>query len=174
LLPVKLAEQGPGAPMCASIRQAAVCPQAPRPRQRVQVSFDPCLDVEALHRHLNTIPEGVRLTAVTSSDIVDLPAAAPTSGKVLRRDRIVAVSELLAGQFPDRYEFRVSTEQHDRHIRVDGVILHLGGSAKDAAKNDYFTISNLAPAQSTHAFLDAIIARATEWYGPSVRPHRRA
>jgi hypothetical protein len=137
--------------------------------------LDPYLDAEAFHRYLNTIPDGVRLTIVTSSDLMDLPAgSSPTSAKVLRRDRIVAVSELLAGQFPDRYQFRVSTEQHDRHIRVDGTILHLGGSAKDAAKADYFTISNLDPVQSTHAFLDGIIARAAEWYGPTVRPHRRS
>jgi hypothetical protein len=137
--------------------------------------FDPYLDAEAFHRYLNTIPDGVRLVIVTSSDIMDLPSgSSPTSGKALRRDRIVAVSELLASQFPDRYEFRVSTEQHDRHIRVDGTILHLGGSAKDAAKQDYFTISNLDPIQSTHAFLDGIIARATEWYGPLVKPHRRS
>jgi hypothetical protein len=62
---------------------------------------------------------------VTGSDIMDLPSSSPPA-KVRRRDRIIAVSELLAGQFPDRYGFRVSAEQHDRHIRVDGTILHLG------------------------------------------------
>jgi len=137
--------------------------------------FDPYLDAETFHRYLTTIPECVRLVVVTSSDIMDVPSgSSPTSGKALRRDRIVAVSELLASQFPDRYEFRVSTEQHDRHIRIDGTILHLGGSAKDAAKSDYFTISNLDPIQSTHGFLDGIIARATEWYGSTVKPHRRS
>jgi hypothetical protein len=136
--------------------------------------FDPYLDAQTFHRYLPEIPEGVRVTVVTSSDVMDVPPASPpTSAKTLRRERIVAVSELLAGQFPDRYEFRVSTEQHDRHVRVDDQILHLGGSAKDAAKSDYFTISNLDPVQSNHAFLDGIIARATEWYGPTVRTHRR-
>ena len=97
----------------------------------------------------------------------------PTSGKVNRRDRIVAVSELLAKQYPGRYQFCVSSEQHDRHIRVDDEVLHLGGSPKDAAKADYFTISNLDPVQSNHAFLDGIISRATEWFGPSTPTHRR-
>lgn len=137
--------------------------------------FDPYMDAEAFHRYLNVIPDGVRLTVVTSTDIMALPSSAlPSSGKVLRRDRIIAVSELLAGQYPDRYEFRVSAEQHDRHVRVDATILHLGASAKDAAKHDYFTISNMDPIQSNHAFLDGIISRATEWYGRSVMPHRRS
>lgn len=77
-------------------------------------------------------------------------------------------------QWPDRYQFRVSNEEHDRHVRVDEAILHLGGSVMDARKANYFTISNLDPIQSTHAFLDGIIARAVEWYGPSVGVHRRA
>jgi hypothetical protein len=135
--------------------------------------FDPWLDVETFHRYLRTIPDGVRLTVVTGSDLMNLgPGSKPD--KVLRRDRIVAVSELLARQFPDRYQFRVSTEQHDRHIRVDDTILHVGGSAKDAAKTDYYTISKLDPIQSNDAFLDGVIARATEWYGPTVKTHRRA
>jgi hypothetical protein len=88
--------------------------------------------------------------------------------------RIVAISELLAAEYPDRYEFRVSNEQHDRHIRVDKEILHLGGSSKDAAKADYFTISKLDSIQSNDAFLDGIITKAIEWYGATVRPHRRS
>src|SRR5262249_20248185 len=74
--------------------------------------FDPYLDAETFHRYLPDIPDGVRVTVVTSSDIMDLPSAiSPTSSKALRRDRIVAVSELLAGQFPNRYRFCVSSEQ---------------------------------------------------------------
>jgi hypothetical protein len=137
--------------------------------------FDPYLEPDTFHRYLPTIAGGVHVVIVTSSDIMNLPlAASPTSNKTIRRDRLVSISELLAIQFPDRYQFRVSSEQHDRHIRVDDTILHLGGSAKDAGKSDYFTISKLDPIQSSHAFLDGIIARALEWYGPSVKPHRRA
>ncbi len=161
-------------PYSTYLRLRAICRNA---TSRLEL-FDPYLDSETFHRYLNTIADGVRVLIVTSSDIMDLPATtSPTSSKpplkAFRRDRIVALSELLALQFPDRYEFRVSSEQHDRHIRVDETILHLGGSAKDAGKNDYYTISNLDPNQSSHAFLDGVIARATEWYGPSVRSHRR-
>jgi hypothetical protein len=137
--------------------------------------FDPYLEPDTFHRYLPSIADGVQVIIVTSGDIMDLPlTASPTSNKTVRRDRIISISELLAIQFPDRYQFRVSNEQHDRHIRVDDTILHLGGSAKDAGKSDYFTISKLNQIQSSHAFLDGIIARASEWYGPSVKPHRRA
>jgi hypothetical protein len=135
--------------------------------------FDPYLEPDTFHRYMPTIPVGVQVTIVTSGKIMDLPVA-PLSRDALRRDGIVSTSELLATQFPDRYQFRVSHEQHDRHVRIDDTILHLGGSAKDAGKTDYFTISNLDPIQSTHGFLDGIIGRASEWYGPTVKPHRRA
>jgi hypothetical protein len=137
--------------------------------------FDPYLSAETFHRYLRTIPNGVRLTIATSSDIMDLPAGtSPISSKTSRRDQIVAVSELLAAEFPDRYEFRVSSQLHDRHVRADEKIVHLGGSAKDAAKNDYFTISNMEPVPTTHAFLDSVLTGATEWFGPTMKTHRKS
>ena len=157
-------------PYTTYLHLGAICRDA---TGRLQL-FDPYLEANTFHRYLPTIADGVHVVIVTSSDIMDLPAtASPTSNKTIRRDRIVSISELLAFQFPDGYQFRVSSELHDRHIRVDDTILHLGGSAKDAGRSAYFTISKLDPIQSTHAFLDGIIARASEWYGPSVRPHRR-
>lgn len=158
-------------PYTTYLHLAAICRAA---TGRLQL-FDPYLEAVTFHRYLPTIPDNVQVVIVTNSDVMDLPATeSPTSHKTVRRDRIVSVSELLASQFRDRYQFRVSSEQHDRHIRVDETILHLGGSAKDAGRSDYFTISKLDPIQSTQATLDGIIARATEWFGPSVRLHRRA
>jgi hypothetical protein len=128
--------------------------------------FDPFLDVDTFHRYLPTIPPSVHVTVVTSTKIMSVATN--------RRDRIVAISELLAAQYPSRYQLRVSSEEHDRHVRIDETILHLGGSVKDAGKQDYFTISHLAPIQLTHDFLDRIIAQAAEWYGPAVKQHRRS
>lgn len=155
-------------PYTTYLKLGAICRAATR---RLHL-FDPYLEAETFHRYLPTIADNVQVVIVTSSDIMDLPVTAKTN-KITRRDRIVSVSELLASQFPDCYQFCVSSEQHDRHIRVDDTIHHLGGSAKDAGKSDYFTISKLDPIQSTQNFLDVIIAQSTEWYGPSVRQHRR-
>jgi hypothetical protein len=156
-------------PYSTYIRLRAICQGAV---ERLDL-FDPYLDAETFHRYLPQIPEGVRVIVVTSSEIMSLPATtSPTSRKALRRDRIVAVSQLLASQYSDRYQFRISDQLHDHHIRVDDQIVHLGGSTKDAALSDYFTISNVDSVQSTHVSLDEIIARATEWFGPSVPSHR--
>lgn len=102
--------------------------------QRLEL-FDPYLDSDTFHRYLPTIVDAVRVTIVTTGDIMNLSHTASVKDAI-RRDRIVSVSELLALEFPDQYQFRVSSEQHDRHIRVDDTIFHLGGSAKDAAKTD--------------------------------------
>lgn len=136
--------------------------------------FDPYLRSESFHRYLSQVNAGIQLTILTSSEIMDLSSnASVISSKVLRRNQIVALSELLAKEFPHHYQFRVSTEQHDRHIRVDDMIFHLGGSVDRASAVDYYTISTLDPTQSNHAFLDGIINRATEWYGPNVPQHRQ-
>jgi hypothetical protein len=151
-------------PYSTYIRLRAVCASAGR---RLEL-FDPYLDADTFHRYLPTIPDGVAAKIITSDKVMAAPS------QVTRRDRIVSVSVLLADQFPDRYEFRVSNEQHDRHIRVDDEILHLGGSSKDAGNTAYFTITPMDPVQSTHHFLDGIIARAVEWFGPTVKVHRRS
>jgi hypothetical protein len=158
-------------PYSTYLRLRAICSGA---GSRLEL-FDPYIEAETFHRYLASLDGVASITVVTSSDIMALPAGIlSTSPRALRRDRIVAVSELLAQQFPARYQLRVSGEQHDRHLRVDDTILHLGGSTKDAAKSDYFTISQLDPTQSTHAFLDGIIVRAIEWFGPTVGVHRRS
>lgn len=136
-------------------------------QKRLQL-FDPYLDGDTFHRYLRSFPDGVRVTLVTSSDIVG-----PTAKDQKRSDRVISISELLSIEFPDSYEFRVSSEEHDRHLRVDDEILHLGGSVKDAAKSKYYTISELTN-ESTHTSLDGIIDHATEWYGPNVKTHRRS
>ena len=155
-------------PYATYIRLRAICGGA---GSRLEL-FDPYLEATTFHRYLPDLDGSVLVTVVTSTDVMDL-GLNPPAAKASRRDRIVAVSELLGQQFPRRYQFRVSREQHDRHVRVDNTILHLGGSAKDAAKNHYFTISRLDPTQSTHTFLDGIVHRSTEWFGPTVTIHRR-
>src|SRR3954464_1564953 len=90
----------------------------------------------------------------------------------LRRDQIVPVSELLSIERPHSYQFRVTQQQHDRHMRIDNDIFHLGSSFNSAAKKAPYTISKLDPIQSNHAFLDDVINKATKWFGPSTTTHR--
>ncbi len=143
----------------------AICRGA---KSRVQL-FDPYLDAQPFHRYLMEATENVEITVVTSEAIM----VVPSGPKTLRRDRIVSVSELFAAERPTSYRFLVTPKQHDRHLRVDDAIHHLGGSIKDAAVEDPYTIANLDPTQSNHAFLDGMINKSTEWFGPNVTTHRR-
>jgi hypothetical protein len=148
------------APLSTYRRLLSVCRAATK---RVDL-FDPYLDKAVYLLYFDDVEPTVQITVVASE---------ATMKETARRDRIVAVSELLALQRPDSYQLRVTQKQHDRHLRTDDQILHLGGSVKDAAKTAPYTISNLDSVQSNHAFLDDIIVTATEWVGPNVKKHRQ-
>jgi hypothetical protein len=130
--------------------------------------FDPYLGADVFHMYLRDLPTNVFVRIVTSDKIMQ-PARAKDER---RRNEIVAISKLAAAETSIRYRFYVSAQQHDRHLRVDNDILHLGGSVKDAGRFDPYTISTLDPSQSNHAVLDQIIAGADEWFGPNVSKHR--
>ncbi len=132
--------------------------------------FDPYLDADVFHRYLRQIQNGVSLRVITSEKIM----VVSRPKEIRRRDEIVSVSELFAAERPQHYGLFVSKQQHDRHLRIDGTIYHLGGSMKDASKNDPFTISTLDPTQSNHLFLDSVIKSADEWFGSSVQQHKRS
>lgn len=129
--------------------------------------IDPYLRAEAFHRYLADLPASVMLQVVTSDTVMT-----PKSD-VIRRDAIVAVSELLARERKSRYRFLVAANIHDRHARIDDKIIHLGGSVVDASKSCNYSISTLDPNPTNHAALDGVITNATEWYGPTMLTHRK-
>jgi hypothetical protein len=147
-------------PLSTYRRLLSICRAA---KKRVDL-FDPYLDKAVYLLYFDDVEPLVQITVVASEG---------TMKDTARRDRIVAVSELLAIQRPNTYQLRVTSKQHDRHLRADDEILHLGGSVKDAAKSAPYTISNLDAVQSNHSFLDDIVATATEWFGPNVKKHRQ-
>jgi hypothetical protein len=140
--------------------------------RRVEL-LDPWLDSPTFDRYLPDIPTGIDIVVVTSADIMDFTNRKSSKRGEARRDRIVAVSDLLAGQYPSNYRFLVSGNIHDRHMRIDDAVYHLGGSLKDAATVDPYTISTMEENPGTAAVLDSMITAAIEWYGPNVKPHRR-
>ena len=133
--------------------------------------FDPYLAADVFHRYLRDIGDNTFITVVTSEKAMVTPQGRRA---VQSRDQIVAVSELLALERPTTYRFYVTSQQHDRHLRADDLILHLGGSVKDASRNDPYTISTLDATNSNHSVLDSLISSVTEWFGFYVTTHRRA
>ena len=139
-------------------------------RDRVDL-FDPYLDEAPFHRYLGAVGTTVPITVVTSSTAMAISTT--NSSAARRRSRILAVSELLAAERPTSYRFLVAATIHDRHIRLDDTILHLGGSVKDAGRTADYTIGKLDGTAANQAALDAIISTADEWFGPSNPVHRR-
>ncbi|MBL4850824.1 MAG: hypothetical protein JKY90_00870 [Gammaproteobacteria bacterium] len=150
-----------GSPFQAYLRIRALCAGA---ISQVEI-FDPWLDAQIYHLYVCEIGKEVAITVVTSKEIME------DNKYKTRRARIDAVSSLLAAERPDTYKFIVTSEQHDRHLRVDGKILHLGGSLKDASKKAPYTITGLGSTQSNNQFLDSVIELGDEWFGPSTNTH---
>lgn len=154
-------------PLQTYYRLRAICSNA---TERLEL-FDPYLDADVFHRYLRETSEKTYLRIITSENIMVKPQG---QQGMRRRDEIIAISELVALERANSYGFYVTLQQHDRHLRVDNQIFHLGGSVKDASKRAPYTISLLDPTQSNHIFLDGLISGADEWFGPNVKTHRHS
>ena len=126
--------------------------------------FDPYLDAEVFDRYLTDVGTGVEVVLVTEENNMRIAR---------RRDRIIAISELVVFERPDSYRLLEVPSIHDRHLRADHKIYHLGGSAKDASKTDFYSIIETDSNRTLHSTLDGIIAGSTPWYQPGMSFHRR-
>ena len=128
--------------------------------------FDPYIDNTVFHRYLRDVDPSAQIIVMTETKRL--------TGDPDTRDGIVTVSELLALERPTSYRLCAVASIHDRYARIDDAVYHLGGSLKDAAKNDPYTISKTSSDAAIHKTLDDMIAGATEWFGPIVTKHRQA
>lgn len=131
--------------------------------------FDPYLDADVFHRYLRDVGDQTYLRVVTSEKAMSQKQDSST-----RPAEILAVSNLVSLERPNSYGFYVASRLHDRHLRVDDKIFHLGGSINNASHRTPYTISVLEPNQTNHDMLDGLISDANEWFGSRVRKHRRS
>jgi hypothetical protein len=127
--------------------------------------FDPFIDKKVFDRYLGDVDKSATITLVTED--------ARLTRDPNIRDGIVAISELLARERPSSYRLCTVTSIHDRYARIDDTVYHLGGSLKDAATNDPYTITTSTSDATIHKALDDMIADGTEWFGPKVTNHRK-
>jgi hypothetical protein len=157
-----------GSPFSAFLHIRALCASAV---SRLDL-FDPYLDSDSFHRYLAEASGSAVVTVVT-----DVHTMEPTSGNtrgLQRRDRIIAVSTVLAEQRPDHYRLLVVRALHDRHLRIDDRIYHLGGSVKDAGRSAAYSVTEMDPTPAIHGSLDAEISNAQRWFPDAQGEHRRA
>jgi hypothetical protein len=137
--------------------------------KRIEI-FDAYLDDSVFHRYLSDLQPDVDVKLITDETIM-VPSADKRNDLI--RDRILAVSELLAQERSDHYWFLVVPSLHDRHLRVNDDLFHLGGSLKDAAKNDAFTLTTVDANDAIITTLDNFVSTARAWYEPGLARHRR-
>jgi hypothetical protein len=134
--------------------------------------IDPYLDAEVFHLYLSQVPPTAQVNLVTSESIM---VGCKSKKDEARRDRIVEVSKMFAAERPKTYRFAVvkgSKSLHDRHLRADDAIYHLGGSLKDASDTAPYTLSKLPKIAGDE--LDKIVAAADPWFDSTMdwRAHR--
>ena len=145
----------PATPFAASRRIRAICSEA---QQRIEL-FDPYVSAEVFYRYLPAISPTVPLTVVTKA----VSPNDPNKKNHRRWDEVKAVAPTVQVEYP-QFRLLVVSALHDRCLRVDDVAYHLGGSVKDAGKNDHYTISTLDPSLVWH--LDNQIGKAKPWDAP--------
>lgn len=130
--------------------------------------FDPYFDSDIFHRYLQFANQDVAIILVTSE-------VGPHARKkdVNRWNSFLDVSRLFAGERGiDKYRLLIANSLHDRWLVLDSKRLYaLGGSAKDAASKDLFTITSVEASVVNLRKIDDTLNAATEWFGPSTPTH---
>lgn len=121
---------------------------------------DPYLTAEVFTRYLHHLQEDVDVTLLRHESKGAKPAFVQAS--------TVFSTEPRKGV----YRMLLSSNLHDRWLRVDDTIYVLGGTAVTTHAAVPFTISSLGTDPTSHAKIDAELSSAIEWFGPTVRPHR--
>lgn len=122
---------------------------------------DPYMGPGLFHRYLNGLPEQVEVALVTKD-----------RSSTTEYADFLDVSRLFA-QERGSNKYRLVTEQgfHDRCLRCDDQLYHLGGSAKDAGRRSDFTITKMEPTAENFKQLDDLFNGGTELFGPTNPNH---
>ncbi|EAQ81747.1 hypothetical protein [Blastopirellula marina] len=123
---------------------------------------DPYMGASLFHRYLNDLPDAATVTLVTKDR-----ANQPEYQSYLNISRLYA-----SERGPTKYRLIVESSNHDRWLRCDDQLYHLGGSAKDAGHRSPFTISSLSPTPENFQKLDELINSGTELFGPNTPIHQ--
>jgi len=139
----------PASPFSAYKTIRALCSSA---MSRLEL-FDPYADADTLVRYLSEPNPVVAVRLITNSRVL-------STQDDMRSMSLKSTSVLLKRERGDRYSLLINDSFHDRHLRVDDKVFHLGGSVKDAAHRSPYTIVRMEPEEASSAMLDALVAEA--------------
>ena len=131
--------------------------------------FDPYFGPDIFQRYLQFTKPNLHVTLVTSEP-------GPRAGRKNRErwDNFLDVSRLFATERGvSGYKLLVASSIHDRWLVLDDKrIYNLGGSAKDAAFKDLFTISVIEATDENLKKIEVTANGSAEWFGQGVTPHQ--
>ena len=131
--------------------------------------LDPYMDKSIFYRYLEGVRNNVPITLVTCEP-------GPNAGRrnVKRWNDFLDLSRLVAQERGGSlYRLVVQSTLHDRWVIYDEKrIYSLGGSAKDASVNDYFTITTVEQSPGNLDKVQDNIDTGAEYFGPNVTVHK--
>ncbi|QDV80283.1 hypothetical protein [Botrimarina mediterranea] len=136
---------------------------------RSLVWFDGYFGANIFHRYLQFVPDEVCVTLVAAE-----PGDRAGRPNRHRWEEFLDVSRLFAAEHGhDRYRLIIAKSLHDRWLVLDEKRIYaIGGSAKDAASTDYFTIASVEPTTANLQCIADTTSNGDEWFGPNSQSHR--
>jgi hypothetical protein len=129
--------------------------------------LDPYLDASVFHRYLQDVRPTATIALVTCA-----PQPTASRREQQRWSEFLDISRLFARERPSSYRLLLEPSLHDRWLVLDSRrIYSLGGSAKDAAAKDHFTISAVDGTPANLAIIAQHESSGVELFGPSTPQH---
>ncbi len=155
-----------GSPFTAYCRLRSLC-EADAAKSIVW--FDPYFGPDIFHRYVQFATGETAVTLVACE-----PGKHAGRRNVDRWNSFLDTSRLFAAERRvGSYRLLVAQSLHDRWLVLDTKRIYaLGGSAKDAASNDLFTIAAVEASAENLKKIEDTVNGAAEWFGPSTPSHR--
>ena len=145
-----------GSPFTAFVKIRSICETA----SQQLVFVDPYMGQGTVRRYFHGIPEQVTVSVITKQ----------LSGDEFRD--FLDVSKLFADERgPSRYCLMYHPDLHDRYLKCDETVYHLGGSLKDAGRKSGYTVSKIRVASHGQTEVLKLLGESTEQFGPNKPQH---
>lgn len=124
------------------------------------VFVDPYMGQGTVRRYFHGIPEQVTVTVITKKRCGDEFSDFLDASKLFADER-----------GPSRYCLMYHPDLHDRYLKCDETVYHLGGSLKDAGRKSGYTVSKIRVASDGETEVLKLLGESTEQFGPNKANH---
>lgn len=127
-----------------------------------QLTFiDPYISAGLIRRYFHYIPNNINITVITKCR---------TGGTEF--NDFIDLSSLFANERGfSKYRLMYHPDPHDRLLKCDDDVYHLGGSIKDAGYKSKYTITKMQSITDGQDKINTYISESSEQFGPSHKNH---